>query len=41
MIGTGDAAADQAAFWADEADGFMAFSQLVDSVPTPFGTCTR
>ena len=33
MIGTGDPVADQTAFWADEADGFAAFSQLVDAVP--------
>lgn len=33
MIGTGDAGADQAAFWADEADVFAAFTDLVDAVP--------
>lgn len=35
MIGTGDRAADQVAFWAEEADLFRAFGQLVDSVPAP------
>jgi DinB superfamily/Mycothiol maleylpyruvate isomerase N-terminal domain len=33
MIGTGDEEADQAAFWAEEADIFAAFSGLLDSVP--------
>ncbi len=33
MIGTADAAADQAAFWADEADLFAAFTRLIDAVP--------
>ena len=33
MIGTADPAADQVTFWAQEADLFAAFAQLVDSVP--------
>jgi hypothetical protein len=33
MLGTGDPAADQDAFWAEEADLFAVFSELVDSVP--------
>jgi Mycothiol maleylpyruvate isomerase N-terminal domain len=33
MIGTADRAADQVTFWAQEADLFAAFAQLVDSVP--------
>ncbi len=33
MAGTGDPAADQAAFWADEAGVFAAFCELIDAVP--------
>ncbi len=33
MLGTGDPEADQDAFWAEEADLFAAFTQLVDAVP--------
>jgi hypothetical protein len=33
MAGTGDPAADQAAFWAEEADIYGTFSRLVDTVP--------
>ena len=33
MIGSGDAAADAAAFWADEADSFADLERLVDAVP--------
>ena len=33
VLGSGDPEADQDAFWAEEADVFAAFSQLVDAVP--------
>ena len=33
MLGTGDPTADQQVFWAEEADIFAAFSQVVDAVP--------
>ncbi len=33
MTGTGNPAGDQAAFWAEEADVFAAFSRLIDQVP--------
>jgi hypothetical protein len=33
MIASGDPGANQAAFWAEEADVFAAFSQLIDAIP--------
>jgi hypothetical protein len=33
MLGTGDPVADQAAFWAEEADVFATFTDLLDAVP--------